>query len=72
MYITTYNQPGRAEKQRLVHYSADTLYALACALGQVRKIRWTSAHTAVVEYLNGYSETLTNVSTRRSRRYTRP
>lgn len=69
MYITTYNQLGRAEKQRLVHNNADTLYALACALGQVRKIRWTSARTAEVEYLNGYSETLTNVSTRR---YNRP
>ena len=26
---TTYNKPGRADKQRLVHNSADTLYALA-------------------------------------------
>ena len=69
MYVTTYNMPGRADKQRLVHDSADTLYALACALGEVRKIRWTSARTVEVEYLNGYSETLRNVSTRR---YNRP
>lgn len=69
MYVTTYNVPGRADKQRLVHDSVDTLYALAVALGNVRRIRWTSAHTAEVEYLNGYSETLRNVSTRR---YNRP
>lgn len=68
MYVTTYNVPGRADKQRLVHDSADPLYALACSLGRVSKIRWTSANTAEVEYLNGYSETLKNVSTRRFKR----
>jgi hypothetical protein len=64
MYITTYRQPGRAEKQRIEHKSADPLYALACELGGVRKITWLSAKKAEVEYLNGYSETLTDVSTR--------
>ena len=68
MYITTYNVPGRADKQRLVHDSADPLYARTCELEAVRRIRWTSANTAEVEYLNGYSETLKNVSTRRYKR----
>lgn len=68
MYKTTFRRPGRADKQCVEHRSPEPLYALACELGAVRRIHWSSAHTAEVEYLNGYVETLKDVKTRRYRR----